>query len=293
MHPDLTDLVVARDRPDLRNAIRATLRRGAVRPVLRGIYAPTESAGDFTTRLRALGAADPDSVGLGATASAVHGWRVPHESEVIHASSWRIQGPHPGYRLTRRAVPPEHRLNSHGGAFVTDAALTTLDLAREAGPDAIDDALRRGVALAQLHRALGDTPNVGGNRRLARYLFESRDEPWSAAERVAHAALHRRRVTGWTANYRVELPSGEHAFLDIGFRQLRLGLEIDGFQYHHSHRSFVHDRLRDLALTNLGWQLVRFPASWVMDDPDRFAGAVDVLRRAAHRARFGTPHRRP
>ena len=66
-------------------------------------------------------------------------------------------------------------------------------------------------------------------------------------------------------------------FLDIGLPRLRLGIEVDGHEYHSVRSAFVHDRLRDAELAAHGWQIVRFPAALVLHEPGRFV----ALARAA------------
>ena len=64
------------------------------------------------------------------------------------------------------------------------------------------------------------------------------------------------------------------AIADIAFEELKLVFEIDGRTYHGDERAFVRDRCRDAELAVRGWQVVRFAASDVFDDPARFAATV-------------------
>ena len=86
-------------------------------------------------------------------------------------------------------------------------------------------------------------------------------------------------MRGWRANLRVQLEDGAFAFLDVAFRGVKLALEIDGHEHHGTHRAFLRDRQRDLALALRGWQVVRFAATDVLDEPERFAGSVAALLR--------------
>lgn len=112
---------------------------------------------------------------------------------------------------------------------------------------------------------------------LRQQLHESRDEPWSAAERAGHLGLHEQAVTGWVANLRVKRPTGPVAFIDIAFEAICLAIEIDGYAHHGNPISFEGDRLRDLDLWLTGWAVVRVSATWVLEDPKRFAQCVMQL----------------
>ncbi|MDO5535280.1 MAG: hypothetical protein Q4F65_11585 [Propionibacteriaceae bacterium] len=274
--------------PTLTWRIRRARERGELQTVLRGHYAAAEVASSFAIRVQVLLAADPDAILLGPSAAVALGWREPDPDEVVHASSQRIQGSRAGFQLTRRRIDPDLVLergdalaspSGQGsiGIRCTNEAVTSLDLARESGPDSIDTALRGGQKLATLESTLEQQKGRVGNRDLRRYLADSRDEPWSAAERAGHIALHRRDDIDWAANVEVERSPGQRAFLDIGLASLCLAFEIDGYEHHGTRDSFSADRLRDLDLRRLGWEVVRLPADWVMEDPGRFAALVSEL----------------
>jgi len=110
----------------------------------------------------------------------------------------------------------------------TDPALTAIDLATFECTDAIDIALRtRSATLTRMHEALRRTPRRPGNGDRTRLLLNSRDEPWSAAERKARRLLRAARIVGWRTNVPVIL-SGQRYYLDVAFRAKKLAIEIDG-----------------------------------------------------------------
>lgn len=271
-------IIVGRLHPRLRHAIRRDRERGHLRAVLRGIYARTELAGTFSIRVLALATADPDAVLVGRSAAVAHGLAPVREDDPVDAASARLQGDRPGFRLSRRRVPPDH-VRTVGGVRVTSRDLTVLDLARTSNPAPLTDHLREGGTLAALTDALRATRKRRGNATLRRWLWVARGAPWSFAEFEAHAALRRRRVHRWRANPRIELPAGptRHASPDVAFDDLLLAFEIDGYAHHGNRASFEHDRGRDLALTRLGWHVVRVTAAQVLADPDAFAALVVEL----------------
>jgi hypothetical protein len=91
--------------------------------------------------------------------------------------------PQSGFAFTRRVIPAE-LVTERSGLRHTSIALTALDLCETHGGDAIDRALRcRRTTLSHLHRALELTADRTGNKVRRELLLDSRDEPWSAAER--------------------------------------------------------------------------------------------------------------
>jgi len=182
----------------------------------------------------------------------------------------------PGYALERRTIP-ERLVVEWGGIRVTAKALTALDLIDSLGGNAIDDALRLGVRLSALKRALDLTPQRPGNDERRRLLRDSRSNPWSEAERAAHRALRAARIRGWRANHAVVLGTST-AYLDVAFCAVKLAVEIDGREFHESWACRVRDAARDRRLAASGWLVIRFSAKEVLDDPDAFVREVaDVL----------------
>jgi hypothetical protein len=74
-------------------------------------------------------------------------------------------------------------------------------------------------------------------------LLDSKDEPWSAAERKFHRLLRDAGITAWKANQLVVL-GGSLFFLDVVSRGVRLAAELDGRLYHSGSEVFETDRWR-------------------------------------------------
>ena len=106
-------------------------------------------------------------------------------------------------------------------------------------------------------------------------LDDSRDQPWSEAERefqrqnrdldLPHA--HR-------TNHPVTLPDGTVRFLDYALPDLLLAFEVDGWETHGSREAFLRDRDSDAQLAALGWQRIRFAATTIFDDPEGVKATV-------------------
>ena len=261
---------------DLGGSIDVALRRGELVAPFRGVY--TRPSPTLKMRAAALMLADPRAVVTGRSAAALMGW-ASDTPDVLTAAS-RSDSRH-GYALSGRNIP--RRLIQVGGDIrLTSKALTAIDLAALDGATAIDDALRRHITLDKLWEAYSLTPNRRGRDGVRFWLRNSRTEPWSPAERIAHDAL--RPVAGWVANHRVGLDQVSDAVLDIAFRSLRLGFEVDGWEYHSSREDVARDRERDCRLAGLGWHVVRFAAGWVQPQPAEFAQTVAAV--VAARARL-------
>nr|NLI49450.1 DUF559 domain-containing protein [Propionibacterium sp.] len=258
----------------LRGRVAGAVRRGELQRVLLGIYAPT---GHLDCRLRcgALQLADPDAVIMGEAAAWLLGFDKAREPQRVTALSRRLRLDDSTFRTYDRRLAPE-LVELVDGIRVTCPALTALDLSHTQGGRPIDAALRAGIALPTLWAAFRAAPNRPGNATIRRLLLESRDEPWSEAEREAHRLLHRARIAGWHTNHPVRLPGG-WVRLDIAFPRLQLALEIDGYAFHSGRAEFEADRTRDVALALAGWAVHRFTAARVFGHPDAFVAEVQAL----------------
>lgn len=270
--------VIARSTdPGLAGAIDAARKQGDLVSVLPGVYAAPADAGRLVIRARAAHTRDPGAVFVGRTAAWLLGWDELGPPEEIALATVCLRS-RSGIRCERKTIPPCW-IRPVDGLPATSPAATAVDLIPECGPDVVDLALRRGVALGELKQIVELLPHRAGNALRREVLRDSRDLPWSAAERCAHRALRDRRITGWTANLPIRRsPSAPViAYADIGFQRLRLALEIDGRQWHDNDRAFESDRACDERLALLGWQVVRFAARRVFADPTGFAKATAAL----------------
>lgn len=268
--------MVVAGRDDLQWMARRACQKGELERVLPGVYA---GRGTVTLRTRAVALAcrHPNAVIAGRAAAALSWWpelRAP----TLEAVTRDALAPVPGFAW-RRGVVPAELLREGDHLRLTSAALTVLDLVPELGGSPIDEALRRGaVTLDALWEALALTPQRPGNAERRWLLHDSRDLPWSPAERSLHR-LYRGMGAPYeyVTNLRVPLAQG-WACLDLALPELRLGFEVDGREHHTSPAAFLRDRTRDPELVELGWIVVRFAAGSVEDDPtwvtDRMQGII-------------------
>jgi very-short-patch-repair endonuclease len=268
-------VISRRAHPDLAGSIDRALRNGKIVSVQPGVYCPAGSEDDPLIRL--MGAAlwaGPDAILTGRAAAKLSFWRsCPLDMVTIAA-------PHHGRRsrtdvlVEQRRIVPEFTMRRHG-VTITAPALTAVDLATsELGGDAIDTVLRlRAATLDEMWAAWRGHPCRPGNAVRARLLRDSRDLPWSKAERLQHRLLRAAGITGWRANRWVQC-RGIGYYVDILFGRSRLVLEIDGWETHGTRLAFEEDRRRRNDLVLAGYRVLNFTYLQLVNEPDWVIGCV-------------------
>lgn len=266
MHPwdDILALhggvLLRRELPDLSDALSRAARRGILTSILPGTFVDARLAENRDVRIAAAVRRYPAAVICHTTAAQLTFW--PQlSSPTVHLASVQVRAATPGFTFHRRRIPTEWR-TAITGSWLTAPALTAIDLAPVTDGESIDHALRTGSAtLAELRSALDATHTRTGNNARRQLLLDSRAGPWSAAERLTHRLFRRAGITGWTANLEI-LCRGRMRYLDIGFPQLRVVVEVDGRRFHDDSAAFENDRYRQNELVLDGWLVLRF--TWDM-----------------------------
>lgn len=268
-------VVVRADHPELHSTFDWLLRNDRIVTVVPGVYARPEAATDLRVRLRAAARRYPDGVFVGATAAHLSYWPEAR-FDAIEMALPDTRRPPRGFAFTHRRIPPE-LITTRGGLRITTPALTAIDTATEACADAIDIALRsRQATLPEMYEALQLTTRRPGNHDRRQLLIDSRDEPWSAAERQAHRILRAAGITGWIANHPV-IVADQGYYIDVAFEAQRLALEVDGRLHEDEGDLFESDRRRQNALVLSGWRVIRFTWAMLRDEPEF---VVATIRRA-------------
>ena len=240
--------------------------------MLPGIYARPDVAHSWRARARALALRDQDAVLLGAAAARISFWPDAPLNRV-EAAVRGVRKPQPGYSFNRRHIPQE-LIAEREGLRYTIPALTAIDLATFACSDALDIALRtRAATLAGMYDALRLTPHRSGNAERLRLLIDSRNEPWSAAERLSHRLLRAAGIKDWQTNLPVFM-DGQIFYINIAFKQRKLAIEIDGRLHETDEDLFESDRWRQNALVADGWRVLRFTWTMLCDHPEVFIRAI-------------------
>jgi very-short-patch-repair endonuclease len=265
-------LISRLDHPALANTMAWLVRQGKLVPVLPGIYAPPELARNVEVLMRAVRLRHTDAVVLGAAAARASFWPDAPLRTIDVAASTRLAS-RQGYIFSRRHIPAE-LVVERAGLRYTAPGLTAIDLATFECADAIDIALRtRAATLEGMYEALRLTPNRAGNLHRLELLIDSRNEPWSAAERVAHRILRAAGLTGWKTNFPVFL-EGRLYYIDIAFPHLKLAIEIDGRLHEEDKDLFESDRWRQNALVADGWRVLRFTWQMLHEHPEVVVAAI-------------------
>ena len=74
---------------------------------------------------------------------------------------------------------------------------------------------------------------------------------------------------------------GQRRRIDFAYPELRLAIEVDGWEHHLQFDQWQDDHVRQNDLVNRGWVVIRFTWTQVVEDPGYVA---DVIARALRRA---------
>ena len=287
--------VRVKDHPGSRRTLYRLVERGAADAPFPGVLILRTSVDPLAHRLAALCLWDADAVVLGAAAARLTYWDGVPVPTITAYSARRFAGT-PGFRLVHGRLDP-WLIGERMGIRFSRVPLTALDLAEATQGGSIDQALRsRATTLPQLRQVLAATPHRPGNAARRRWLVDSRAEPWSAAERLAHRLLHEAGISGWSANHPVQVgPRRDRRryYLDIAFPRARVAIEIDGRFHETDGTVFEADRRRQNELIDQGWLVLRFTWTMLTDDPAGFVKAVanlverrTMLARSDHHSRM-------
>ena len=84
--------------------------------------------------------------------------------------------------------------------------------------------------------------------------------------------------------YEITLDGGRRR-LDFAYPDLRIAIEVDGYEFHSRYERFEDDRVRANALELAGWLVLRFTWHELVHRPDRVAATI--RRAVAGRAARG------
>lgn len=267
--------VAVRDHPQLARSLQRGAQDGVLRMLLPGVYVAHDRGADLDIRIQAAARWIPYAVLVGPAAARLTFWPDVRFATVTLAASRGRRSP-AGFCVVGDPLDPQLVVEREG-LRMTRAALTALDLVAGHGGAGIDEALRtRACSLADMHEALRLTPGRRGNGARRAMLHDSRDEPWSEAERLAHMLLRQARIRGWHPNYPVSI-AGRRYYLDIAFPAQRVVIEIDGYQTHGKPAQFHRDRRKWSDLTAAGWRIVHLTWDQLVGDPQ---WVIDTIQAA-------------
>lgn len=250
-----------------KHAVDRRVRSGEWRRCWRGVYFADDRPFTDAARVRALvWSYGPAAAGSALTAAWWHGF-TRYCPEIVDVTVPRSTNgrTHPGSRVRRRDLQPADIVDQRG-LHVTAVPLTVIEAAvrTRGGATIMDRALQRDVQLRELWRAhLRNKGRYGSPA--ARMLLQAADTgAHSEAERLFIRLLKQAGITGWRANY----PVGGYV-VDVAFLRSKVAVEIDGLAFHSASDDFHQDRVRQNAVTLLGWTVLRFTWLDLTEYPER------------------------
>ncbi|SER74666.1 Very-short-patch-repair endonuclease [Propionibacterium cyclohexanicum] len=283
MNPQLQQIlaehgvVVRRSWPALRSAITRAAAAGELETIMPGVYVEAGASGDWRRRALAACVRHPDATVTGRAAAALSFWPGCQVGDVEVSRRTRTVETR-GFSWLRRVVPSEWVVD-RGGLRFAHPSWAAVELCSTMGGEPLDEALRAGVKLDDLweaHRHMGGRRGAPVRELLLR---DSRDEPWSEGERACHHLLRSHHIIGWRTNVRVD-----GYYIDVAWKELKVGLEIDGYRFHSDRAAFEADRIRDQRLQARGWIIMHVTWRQCVESPEE---TVQLLKRVLRARRLG------
>jgi very-short-patch-repair endonuclease len=237
---------------------------GRLIPLHRGVYAVGHAALVVDARrLAAALASGPDAVVIDRSAAAVHGLLVDNRLRTDIATTRAGGRGHPGIVAHRRTLRPDE-ITTVRGIPVTTVERTLLDVAATGRPGDLAKALERAeeLRLLDLRKLRAQIKRSKGQRGVARLraavdalepedprLIRSKLEK-GVLRLIKQHRLPEPKVNVWLYEWEV----------DLHWPQLRVAIELDGWQSHRTKAARDRDYDRDLGLALNGYATHRI--SW-------------------------------
>jgi very-short-patch-repair endonuclease len=169
---------------------------------------------------------------------------------------------------------------------VTNPLRTLVDLASVLPADEVEDALDAGLAWPSLFslKAVGTTRSLLAQRGrsgtgVLRRVLEERALgdaiSDSKLERRMGELLRRAGLPPAVFRHVIITPGGVFlAEVDFAYPEVKLAIEVDGFNVHGTPRAMAKDFVRQNGLVPYGWRVLRFTWRQVVGQPDMVAAAI-------------------
>ena len=252
------------------NEISKWLTKGRLIQVFRGVYAVGHTRPEPIARAAAAVLACGERAALSYfSAAGLWGFsnRWPTVPEVTVPAKRRPAG----IRIHVHPTLESQDIRRHRGIRVTNPARTLLDI----GPRLTDTALARavnearlqaGLRIAQLDDVVARNPYHPGARLLRPFVDQPTGPTRSELEDRFLAFVRDYGLPTPLVNTRLE-----GYLVDALFVDERVIIELDGWDFHQTRRSFERDRERDAALLAAGYVTVRITWERLRDAPAREA----------------------
>ncbi|HZD24266.1 MAG TPA: type IV toxin-antitoxin system AbiEi family antitoxin domain-containing protein [Acidimicrobiia bacterium] len=179
---------------------------------------------------------------------------------------------------TRRANPG----TVVDGIPITPPDKTLMDLSSILGErtlfKAARSAVRKGIitvkGLDDAVRLYGGR-GVKGTRKMRRVvLLVADDESGSVAEIDLGYIIMDAPIPPPVQQLKIRLPNGEHAYPDYAWPPIMRIVEADGFTAHSTPEQLEHDLWRQNQLMDLGWDIRRFTAQKIRENPEEVRAEI-------------------
>lgn len=209
-------------------------------------------------------------------AAALHGLRPGGWARIDVTTTRRIRAGRPGIEIHHSATLDAPDITTVAGIPVTTVARTLVDLADVVPRDSLAKALReaeylRVVDVRDLHAAMERTRHRPGpgHAKLKAVLEEHRRRGTQLTRSVLEDRFLRLCEAHGLPRPRTNFHVGDLE-VDACWPAARLAVELDGWERHKDRIAFQRDREKGNALTEAGWQLLRF----THDDVVRRSGEI-------------------
>ena len=169
---------------------------------------------------------------------------------------------------------------------VTNPLRTMVDLAAVLPPDKVEDALDAGLrwpALFSVAAVEATLDQLSGRGRsgagvLRKVLAErgfGNDVSDSELEKRMSRLLKKAELPAAVFHYVVQTPAGLFlAEVDFAYPEIKLVIEVDGFDAHGTPRAMAKDFVRQNGLAPYRWHVLRFTWRQVTQEPDMVAATI-------------------
>ncbi|MEV0665753.1 hypothetical protein ACIBI3_28770 [Actinomadura luteofluorescens] len=174
-------------------------------------------------------------------------------------------------------LPPEHVVKE-SDVRLTCPARTALDCARwlprYEAVAALDQFLRRDVDIGELAAMARTLRGYRGNKRLRQILRLGDRGAASPGESWVRVAVVETGFPLPETQIPVRSPQGRWLYIDLGYREFRVGLEYDGERHHTGREARTHDaRRRDWLAKEMGWDVIPVTKNF-LTRPAPYLGAL-------------------
>ncbi len=171
----------------------------------------------------------------------------------------------------------------------TSPARTIVDMSARLSIDVLgrvlDDQLRHGLRLNAVHRCIGRLPPAPGRRpSVIHALLAARLGGYDPGDSDLETKVLRWLVAAGLApprqQFRVRV-DGRTCKIDLAYPELKIAIELDGWDTHRTRSAFDDDRARANALVLAGWIVLRFTSRSTAAEVAEAIRAAFVQRLAA------------